>query len=547
MAAASTPILERLIHAVSPAWALTRHRSRVAMAATGGYVGAGYKESLTMWRPGGSDADAALVYDLAELRNRSHDLVRNSPIAAGAIESEVTHVVGTGLSLQARIDARRLGLTEDEATAWQADAEAEFCLWAESPLCDAAGELDFYELQDLAYRSARVAGDCGVVLAGIDRKDWPYSLALQIIEAERISNPNNIADRSGMVQGIERNERGESVAAHIASRHPGSHLSNGMTTWQRVAFRGDSGRRNFLFLRRKGRPDQTRGIPALATIIEPLKQLTRYSTAEVDAAVNSAVNAVFTTMDPEAFQDLLDDQGQQAYLERSMQWDGGMSSGRAVNLIPGESISSPTPGRPNPNFDPFFGAVLKQIGIGLGIPHEVLMKSFQSSYSAARAALLDAWRTFKIRRQWLATKMCQPVYEEFLAEAIMLGRIKAPGFFSDPAIRKAWCGAAWNGDGPGAIDPEKEARAARERMDIGLTDLASEKAAYDGGDWERTARQQLREQRVRAALIAAKAPPAAVKQPSPPQPQMPDPNDVEDDTESVDPPDPGESPTDADQ
>lgn len=536
------PLLERMISAVSPKWALARHRDRVAMAATGGYVGAGYRESMAMYRPGGADADAALVYDLPELRNRSHDLVRNNPIAGGAIESEVSHVVGTGLALQSRIDARKLGMTDEQATEWQADAEAEFLLWAESQFADATGEQNFYELQDLAYRSARESGDCGVVLAGVDRPDWPYRLALQIIEADRISNPIGAADSARMVQGIERDERGEGIAAHIASRHPGAHYTSGVTTWTRVPYRGASGRRNFVFMMRRHRPGQTRGIPALAGIIEPLKQLGRYSTAEVDAAVNSALQAFFTKMDPEAFQDVFDDDGKSAIIERAMKWDGGVSSGRAINLLPGEEISSPTPGRPNPNFDPFVSAVLRQIGIGLGIPHEVLMKSFQSSYSAARAALLDAWRTFRIRRQWLATKFCQPVYEEFLAESVALGRISAPGFFADPAIRRAWCGAMWCGDGPGSIDPTKEVDAAEKRVNMGLTTLPDEILAYDGGDWETRHRVQARVAKARkeAGLGAAPAPQAPQQQPQQPQPPKQLDPDPEDDRPAENPTAPGQ-------
>ena len=79
---------------------------------------------------------------------------------------------------------------------------------------------------------------------------------------------------------------------------------------------------------------------------------------------------------------------------------------------------------------------MRQIGMALNVPHEVLTKHFQASYSAARAALLDAWRTFRIRRDWLARRFCQPVYEEWLADAVASGLISAPG--SSPT---RWCAA----------------------------------------------------------------------------------------------------------
>jgi len=44
----------------------------------------------------------------------------------------------------------------------------------------------------------------------------------------------------------------------------------------------------------------------------------------------------------------------------------------------GESIETANPGRPNVNFDPFFQAILSQIGAAIGIPFEVLRMHFSS-------------------------------------------------------------------------------------------------------------------------------------------------------------------------
>ena len=470
----------------------------------GGYTGGMYRDAMVYWQPGVADADYSSVPNLRELRARSRDLVRNSPIAAGAIETAVTNVVGSGLTLQARIDADALGMDEDAADEWQCNTERLFRMWADSEYADAAGDLSFYELQDVAFRSSHESGDCFAVLPSVKRADWPFSLAVQLIEADRVSNENFKADSDQFVQGIEKDESGQKVAVWICNRHPGAAYSVKGFKWQRIAIRGQSGRRNVLHLARKLRPGQTRGIPALAPIIETLKQLTRYSTAEVDAAVNSAVNAVFVKMDPEAFEDLMTPEAQNAYIQNAQTWDGGVQSGRAVNLLPGEEVQSPTPGRPNPNFDPFVSAVMRQIGMALNVPHEVLTKHFQSSYSAARAALLDAWRTFRIRRDWLARRFCQPVYEEWLADAVASGLISAPGFFADPMVRRAWCGSNWAGDGPGALDPLKEAQAAEKRMQIGVTTLPEEIVAYDGGDYEQklAVQKRVQDERVEAGLAA---------------------------------------------
>ena len=79
------------------------------------------------------------------------------------------------------------------------------------------------------------------------------------------------------------------------------------------------------------------------------------------------------------------------------------------------------PGRPNPNFDPFVIAVLKQIGAALEIPYEILIMAFSSNYSASRAAILEFFKVVKMYRAWFVADFCQPIYEEWLSEAVAKG------------------------------------------------------------------------------------------------------------------------------
>ena len=236
----------------------------MALTTGGGYTGAGYSDRMVYWQPGIGDSDADTLRDLRELRARSRDLARNSPIAGGAIETQVSNVVGSGLRLIARIDAERLSLDDDAAEEWQDNTEREFKLWASSEYADANGQQNFAELQDLAFRTQLESGDAGVILPRVNRKDWPFSLAIQIIEADRISNEGFKADSDQFTAGIERDANHFPIAIWICNRHPGRYITTTDFKWTRVAFRGASGRRNALHLMRKLRPGQTRGVPALA-------------------------------------------------------------------------------------------------------------------------------------------------------------------------------------------------------------------------------------------------------------------------------------------
>lgn len=501
-------LLDRAIAAVSPAWAVSRLKARTTLALAGGYLGGGRRPALSGWNPGVDDADGDLSPDLVDLRGYSRDLARTSALAGGAINAVVTNVVGTGLAVQPAPDAAFLGLSDDEAKAWIDAVHREWRLWAESTDCDITRAQNIYGLQSLAFRSALESGDV-FTLPTMSGSGRPYRMALQMVEADRVCNPDFGADTAQRVQGVDLTASGAPLTYHFASRHPGARQRAGMT-WSPVPAFTESGRRNVLHLFDRRRPGQTRGIPYLAGVIEPLKQIKRYSEAEISAAVISAAFAVFIKMDPEAFETLFDDEGKKRIAGAATTWNGSVSTasmdapGKAINLLPGESVEAPALGRPNAQFDPFFMACAKQIGIGLELPVEVLLKAFDSSYSAARAALLDAWRFFRGRRDWLATNFCQPVYELWLEEAVAIGRIRAPGFFADPAYRRAWCAAVWTGDGPGSIDPQKEVSAAVERIDAGISTLASESLLHDGVDWETKHRQRVREitARTAAGLIA---------------------------------------------
>lgn len=489
-------ILDKAIAYAMPGLAVRRMAQRNQLALSGSYTGARIdRAQLSRYNPLAGSANADTIFDLPTLRARSRDQMRNAPVALGALNTTVSHVVGTGLTYTPAIDADFLGLSEEQAEEWGDNVKRRFQAWANSTDCDCARQLDFYGIQELVFRSQLESGDCFVLTPRIARNGKSERLALQIIEADRVSNPNRTVSTDTLVDGVEISpQTGEAVAYHVARQHPGAYSSTSNNVWDRVAARGNAtGRQNVLHIFKPLRPGQVRGVPWIAPIIEPLKQLGRWSDAELNAAVVSGIMATFVKMDPTAFQDIYDEDAQGEIVAQASRWSGEMESGKAINLLPGESIESPTPGRPNPAFDPFWQAMVRQIGMALEMPFEVLVMHFQSSYSAARAALLMAWKAFRSKRDVLAKTLCQPTLELWLTDEVALGRISAPGYFSDDVVRAAWCAAIWTGDGPGSIDPEKEVKAAAKRVELGISTKQAESIAFDGIDWQQKHEQRVKE------------------------------------------------------
>lgn len=450
------------------------------------------------------------------LRQRGRMLYMASPVATSAIKTNRTSVIGIGLQLRSRIDRDILGMSAEAAKEWQRKTEAEFALWANrKQSCDAIGINNFAGLQQLALQSWLMSGDC---LALIKRykalPTSPYTLRLHLIEADRVATPTDAnvimtpsitegktKDGNRIYDGVEVDSEGMIVAYHIRNTYP-YQLTTEKTEWVRILAYGDkTGLPNILHIMDSERPDQYRGVSYLAPVIEPLLQLRRYTEAELmGALIQSFFTAwIKTNTDPTEIPmnetgagdvvgigDLEDDV---SYSDNEYE----MGPGTVVHLEDDEDVVFGNPNVPTAGFKDFVETVCELIGAALEIPKDILLKNFNSSYSASRGALLHAWEAFKMRRQWFVDDFCQPVYEIWLSEAIAMGRIKAPGFFSDPLIRAAWCGTTWIGPAQGQLDPTKEAKAAIINVDRGFKTHEQVTVEMDGGDWEDNVEQLARE------------------------------------------------------
>lgn len=468
---------------------------------------------LKAYHPIRASAKSDIDANLYTLRNRSADQAINTPIGAAAIQTSSMHTVGAGLKVFPKIHYLDLGLTHEEARAWNRKTRREFDLWAASKHCDLYRRNSFYDLQDLAYVAYLVDGDS---FALFRRKPptpfMPYSLRLQIIEGNRISNPysgsltggygvfsveaKNQSNGNRIVSGVEIDTEGAIEAYWISNKVPGDLVEAAqMDAWVRVKAFGDlSGTPNIVQICHDVRSEQYRGVPYLAPVIETLKQVSRYTNAELTAAIIKSFFALFFTNSPVGASGLEGIAPSAIYGDEEEQVDPrapvvdvseyGLGPGTLNALPAGVDVKAVDAGRSMSTFDPFVTQLIKHIGAAINIPYEVLMKNFTSSYSASRAAMLQAWEEFKLRRTWFARDFCQPVYETWLAEAVAVGRIDAPGFFDDPAIRAAWVSADWYGPTMSILDPVKDIKGSAMRVQYGLSTREREAAEMTGTDFE---------------------------------------------------------------
>jgi lambda family phage portal protein len=512
-------ILDKIIEAIDPKAALEReaNRKRLEMLKGISITNSGYdesgasrtKNSMKGWNANSKSPQEDIDKNLYLLRQRSRSLFASAPIAVSAIKTNRTNVVGTGLRLRPTIDTEVLGITHEEAAEWNKKTLREFNIWADSKFCDSTHQNNFYELQQLAELSKLMNGDAAGIIQYDAKKTpyMPYGIRIHLTEADKICTPhsygsyldlNSKAENGNRIyNGVEIDKKGAVQAYYICNTYPNSMLE-AQKDWVRVqAFNSATGLPNVLMLYENERPEQYRGVPLLAPVIESIKQLTRYSEAEIMAAVINGFFTVFVTTEKDPSEMLFGGVGGDSQDERGDEVnDYGLGPGMINILEPGEDIKMADPSRPNGNFDAFTSSYAKYIGAALELPAELLLKSFTNSYSASKAALEEAWKSFKMKRSWLENDFCQPVYEIFLHEAIGMGRIKAPGFFLDPLLKKSYCKAEWNGPAKGMLDPLKEVNAAEKRIKIGISTREIETIEQTGGDFDTNIQQLKRENKL---------------------------------------------------
>jgi capsid protein len=236
------------------------------------------------------------------------------------------------------------------------------------------------------------------------------------------------------------------------------------------------------------RPGQRRGVPILAPVMERLKQLSRYSDAEIMAAV---VSAFFTAA-------ITSERGADA-AGRCPRRASRSPTGSDGNQVPARQRRDrrPAPARsssrstrpPQRRLRAVRDRGLPQIGAGLGMPLRAAGDAVHRELLGVAAARSS--RPGSASRSAGAhgdARFCQPIYEQWLEEAVARGYIRRPGFFADPLVRAAWCGAEWHGPTQGQLDPTKEVEAAEKRVAGGFSTRTRETAELTGGNWERNHR-----------------------------------------------------------
>jgi lambda family phage portal protein len=433
--------------------------------------------------------------------SRTRDAVRNDGWASGVVTRILDNAIGAALRPIAKPDYRFLSQVtgiKGFDHAWAKDfaraIDANWRSWSNDlgRYCDAGRNLTFTQMMYLGFRHKLVDGDALAVMMWLPERvglgKARYSTAVQMVDPDRLSNPQLRFDAQIMRGGVEIDKHGAAIAYHIRRAHQGDWFSAAESmTWDRVPRETSWGRPVVVHDYDGDRASQHRGGAGIfAPVLQRLKMLIKYDGVELDAAIINAIFASYieSPFDRELVAEAIDDgEHLDRYQEARRDWHDKkpivLGNARIPILFPGEEIKSVSANRPAGNFKAFENAVLRNVAAGTGASSQQVSNDWSDvNYSSARGALLEAWKTLSRRRQDFTFSFADPIRSAWLEESMSIDDLPLPKGAPDfLEYRSAYARCTWLGPGIGWISPVDEAQAAIMRMDGALSTLQDECAA----------------------------------------------------------------------
>jgi len=431
--------LDRAIGFFAPASALRRIRARAAAAVIlRHYEGAASGRRTQGWARSGSDANAAAVPFLKNLRNSARDLVRNNGYAESAITTICDHVVGWG------IVAKPKPTNAKAVVVWEA--------WAGTTACDADGRQTFAGLQHLVMRTVVEAGE--VLVRRRLRKpedNLPIPVQIQVLEPDYLDTAKTdvrLPNGGRITAGIETDAIGRRVAYWLFQEHPGAAQAS-LAASVRVPAE------SVLHIFRQDRASQVRGASWFAPVLLKFKDFDDFDDATLMRQKVAACLAIVTTdVDGQATPIGTVDPANPMIEE--------LQPGAMLNLPPGRAVTVVDPPSVR-EFSDYTKTTLRAVATGLGVSYEDLTGDYSEvNFSSARMSRLRHWaRVDDWRWRMLIPQFCNPVWVWAMELAVMLEN----GPRTVPV-------AEWTAPPIPMIEPDREGLAYQRNIRTGIMTLS---------------------------------------------------------------------------
>jgi lambda family phage portal protein len=395
--------------------------------------------------------NVSIAGNLSVLQARSYNLLRNNGYAAGAQESYVSNMIGSGIR-------PKWGVPEIQ-TLWDR--------WVQ--VADADGLGSFYALQALAASAQFSAGEVfGRFRYRRLADGLPVPLQLQVLESAHLDHSHSRFWNNTLIKmGIEFNGIGQRTAYHFWRYHPHEKLTAQFNS--RVAVPASE----VVHMFRRTRPGQLRGVPELTSVIVRLYEIDAMQDAMLARQKFAQLFGAFIYRDGSGEEDpVFGTQVQDAFEEEPL---SEFVPGAIHYLDSGEKVEFSDPPDIGSSYANWLSTELRAVAQGAGLTYEQLTGDLTGvNYSSIRTGLLEFRRRMEaLQAHMIVAQFCRPIAAKWLDLAVAMGMISLPDYDArrDEYLAIDWVAPRWQW-----VDPLKEITADILEVRAGFTPR-SEKAA----------------------------------------------------------------------
>lgn len=471
--------LERTIAQVSPRWAYKRAAWRSAMgvfdAADQGRLNQG-------WNPSKSPNEFRKERERSLIRARAQDLEHNSDLAGGILQAFDRNVIGTGITLQAKVPHNVVGNEAGEINQQIESLWEDYC---QAENIDITSTQSLEEMCEMIIRRYIVDGGIFIIKVYVKDSDFPFKL--QIRSVDELSTLKVPSEGKRIVEGIELDEYNKPIAYHF-SKYDG-YLLHPTETVRIPA-------EDVIFLFKKDNPQQIREISQLATALPRIKDVNQFIEAISIKERVMACMAVFIKKDtPQGGVG----RGVRNSPDAPISYSGvSLSPGMIGELNPGDEVQTVIPSGQASNTKEFIATLVRMIASGLGLSYESVSRDLsQVNYSSARQGLIEDRKLYKKLQKMLIKRVLKPIFIEFMDSMFLKNKLNLPDYTKN---KKRYTNHVWVPPGSTWIDPQKEANANKIALESNQDTLARI-CAERGEDWRDVIVQRAAEINLIADLI----------------------------------------------
>ena len=304
---------------------------------------------------------------------------------------------------------------------------------------DATGTLTKREMSEVMLLSMICAGDGWAI------RQWKptrpgrqvQGTCWRIIDPSRISNPGFGANTKTRYEGIEQDANGIPIGVHVQKRNPYA-TQRVDYSWDYIPWYDADGRLNVVHLNGPCRPDQLRATGWFDCIMGLINQLGGVTDAYVTAKrVQACIGIIWETPNPAPI-------GNSLVMGAQSNNPVGATVGK---MVPGMQPVVPLGTKATPlnwNFQgadhsDFTDSLLQSVCAAWGLPMEYVQHRLtKSNMASARAALMQAYRTFHLAQELMIGAVETPWAESVIMEDIARGKLDLDASDLDDVLSLRW-------------------------------------------------------------------------------------------------------------